>query len=66
MIQRRAVAKGAVGGGLTAIGLARRGRAAAQFQLKCGNNLPLTHPLNVRLAQAVTRIQHESGGRVAI
>ncbi|MGH7212554.1 MAG: TRAP transporter substrate-binding protein, partial [Acetobacteraceae bacterium] len=66
MIQRRAVAKGAFGGGLAAVGFARRGRAAAQFNLKCGNNLPLTHPLNVRLAQAVARIQHETNGRVAI
>jgi tripartite ATP-independent transporter DctP family solute receptor len=66
MIQRRALAAGVLGGGLAAAGLARPALAAPKYTLKCGNNLPLTHPLNVRLAEAAARIAHESGGRVAI
>ncbi|HEX4262088.1 MAG TPA: TRAP transporter substrate-binding protein [Acetobacteraceae bacterium] len=66
MIQRRALAAGVLGGGLAAAGLARPALAAPRYTLKCGNNLPLTHPLNIRLAEAVARIAHESGGRVAI
>ncbi len=39
---------------------------AAEYELKYGNNLPLTHPLNVRAQQAADRIAAESKGRVAI
>ncbi|MBE9607243.1 TRAP transporter substrate-binding protein [Acetobacteraceae bacterium H6797] len=39
---------------------------AAEFELKYGNNLPLTHPLNVRSQEAADRIERESRGRVTI
>src|SRR5438105_9554668 len=39
---------------------------AAEFSLKYGNNLPLTHPLNIRAHEAAERIAKESNGRVEI
>jgi tripartite ATP-independent transporter DctP family solute receptor len=39
---------------------------AAEFSLKYGNNLPLTHPLNIRAQQAADRIAKETNGRVEI
>jgi len=38
----------------------------AEFSLKYGNNLPVTHPLNVRAQEAVERILKETKGRVDI
>jgi tripartite ATP-independent transporter DctP family solute receptor len=39
---------------------------AAEFSYKYGNNLPVTHPLNVRAQEAADRILKESNGRVEI
>ncbi|MBA2961367.1 MULTISPECIES: TRAP transporter substrate-binding protein [Ramlibacter] len=39
---------------------------AAEFSLKYGNNLPVTHPLNVRAQEAADRIAKDSKGRVEI
>jgi tripartite ATP-independent transporter DctP family solute receptor len=39
---------------------------AAEFSLKYGNNLPLTHPLNIRAQEAADRIAKETNGRVEI
>jgi tripartite ATP-independent transporter DctP family solute receptor len=39
---------------------------AAEFSLKYGNNLPVTHPLNVRAQEAANRIKEQSKGRVEI
>jgi tripartite ATP-independent transporter DctP family solute receptor len=50
----------ALGAGLP--GFAR----AAEYSLKYGNNLPVTHPLNVRAQEAADRIAKESKGRVEI
>jgi tripartite ATP-independent transporter DctP family solute receptor len=44
----------------------RRARAAAEFPLKYANNLPLSHPLNIRAAEAAARVAKESDGRVEI
>jgi tripartite ATP-independent transporter DctP family solute receptor len=44
----------------------RSARAAAEFPLKYANNLPLSHPLNIRAAEAAVRIAKESNGRVDI
>jgi tripartite ATP-independent transporter DctP family solute receptor len=41
-------------------------RAAAEFPLKYANNLPLSHPLNIRAAEAAARVAKETGGRVEI
>ena len=39
---------------------------AAEFSFKYGNNLPLTHPLNIRAAEFAERIARESGGKIDI
>jgi tripartite ATP-independent transporter DctP family solute receptor len=39
---------------------------AAEIELKYGNNLPVTHPLNIRAAQAAERVKKETNGRVDI
>ena len=39
---------------------------AAEFSYKYGNNLPLSHPLNVRSQEAADRIAKETNGRVEI
>src|ERR1700704_1237350 len=41
-------------------------KGAAEFQLKSANNAPVTHPLNVRAAEAMERIKQETNGRVEI
>jgi TRAP-type transport system periplasmic protein len=48
-----------------AVGLPRTARAA-EFELKYANNLPLTHPLNIRAQEAADRVAQESNGRVTI
>ena len=37
----------------------------AEFTLKYGNNLPVSHPMNVRAAEMATKINAESKGRMA-
>jgi len=39
---------------------------AAEFSLKYGNNLPLSHPLNMRAQEAADRIASETKGRVEL
>lgn len=39
---------------------------AAEFTYKYANNLPLTHPMNVRAKQAADRIREETAGRVEL
>lgn len=39
---------------------------AAEFNYKYANNLPLTHPMNVRAKEAMDKIREETGGRVSI
>lgn len=39
---------------------------AAEFEYKVANNLPASHPMNIRLTEAVGRIKEESGGQVAM
>lgn len=39
---------------------------AAEFSYKYGNNLPLSHPLNIRAQEAADRIAKETNGRVEI
>ncbi|OAE99667.1 ABC transporter substrate-binding protein [Bradyrhizobium centrolobii] len=48
------------------IGAMPRAARAAEFSLKYGNNLPLTHPLNIRAQEAAERIARETNGRVEI
>jgi tripartite ATP-independent transporter DctP family solute receptor len=39
---------------------------AADIELKYGNNLPLSHPLNVRAQEAADRVKAQTNGRVEI
>jgi tripartite ATP-independent transporter DctP family solute receptor len=39
---------------------------AAEFTYKVANNLPTSHPMNIRLNEAVQRINEESGGQIAL
>ncbi|SEP83334.1 tripartite ATP-independent transporter solute receptor, DctP family [Faunimonas pinastri] len=39
---------------------------AAEFDLKYGHNLPVTHPLHIRAQEAADRVAKESNGRVRI
>jgi TRAP-type C4-dicarboxylate transport system substrate-binding protein len=48
------------------VGAMPRVARAAEFSLKYGNNLPLTHPLNIRAQEAAERIAKETNGRVEI
>src|SRR3954449_6867031 len=48
-----------------AVGMPSLARAA-EFSLKYGNNLPLSHPLNVRAQEAADRIASETKGRVEL
>ena len=38
-------------------------RAAPEFSLKYANNVPVTHPLNVRAKEAMDRIKAQTNGR---
>ena len=61
-ISRRAVLAGAgafAGVGVFAIKRAR----AAEFAYKYANNLPATHPMNIRAFEAAERIKADTGGQ---
>jgi tripartite ATP-independent transporter DctP family solute receptor len=45
-------------------GIHGRNAHAAEFTLKYANNLPATHPMNIRAKEAAARIASESKGRV--
>lgn len=47
------------------IGMPRVARAA-EYELKYANNLPLSHPLNIRAQQAAERVAAETKGQVEI
>lgn len=48
------------------LGVPRFARAAPQFVYKYANNLPMSHPLNVRAQEAADRIKKESDGQLQI
>jgi TRAP-type transport system periplasmic protein len=61
---RRAVLRGTVAAAAAfSVG---RARAGADFSYKFATNVPLSHPLNIRLQQAFDRIKHDSNGAVEI
>lgn len=61
-MKRRSLLLGA-GAGLLAAPFIRPGKAlAAEFSYKVANNQPLSHPSNVRLAEAAKRILEETSG----
>lgn len=46
--------------------LPRLAHAAPEFSFKFGNNLPLSHPLNVRASEVAARVAADSKGRMEI
>src|SRR6266704_4219074 len=56
----------AAGGGLASFGILTSRARAAEFTYKYANNVPVTHPMNVRSREAVDKIKEESGGRLEI
>jgi tripartite ATP-independent transporter DctP family solute receptor len=64
-LSRRQLVTIAAAAPLTALAMPRIARAA-EFAFKYGNNLPLTHPLNIRAQQFAERIAKESGGKIDI
>src|ERR687897_853178 len=64
-ISRRTLLKG-IGAAPAAVSLFSipRYAHAAEITLRYGNNLPLTHPLNIRAKEAADRIAKETNGRV--
>ena len=61
-ISRRSLIGGLASAGLGAPLVAR----AAEISLKYGNNLPMTHPLNIRSQEFAERVAKETNGRVEI
>ena len=51
-LSRRSILKATAAGLVAAPFISLRAANAAEFDLKMANNMPLTHPTNVRLAEA--------------
>lgn len=63
----RVAAAAPLAGAVASLGFPAIVRAAGpQYTFKYGNNLPLTHPLNVRAQEAANQIKEKSGGRMEI
>jgi tripartite ATP-independent transporter DctP family solute receptor len=62
--RRTALLAGAAAGATLALPWVAR--AAPEFSLKYANNVPVTHPLNVRAKEAMDRIKAQTNGRVEI
>jgi len=56
----------ATGAALPLVAIRTRPAGAAEFAYKYANNLPASHPLNIRASEAVARIKEATGGRVEI
>ena len=65
-INRRTLLMGAAALGLAAPFIRPGAARAAEFTMKLANNQPMTHPTNVRAAEAVAKIMEDSNGRVDI
>lgn len=63
-ISRRILLAGA--GALPLVSIARRPARAAEFTYKLATNLPPTHPLSARNAEAAERIKQATNGRLEI
>lgn len=65
VFSRRSMLKGiAAIPAATAVFSVPRLAGAAEIQLRYGNNLPLSHPLNIRAREAAERIARETDGKV--
>lgn len=66
-INRRTFVSGSLtGAGISLFGISTRPANAAEFTYKFANNWAETHPINVRMREAIVRIREESSGRVEI
>jgi len=63
-ISRRSMLLGTASAALA--GAVKARAQSAEFNYKYANNLPLTHPMNVRAQEAAAKILEESGGRLSI
>lgn len=64
-ITRRNLIAGASALALPALSVGNAFAQKAEFTLKYGNNLPLSHPMNTRAAEMAAKINAESKGRIA-
>jgi tripartite ATP-independent transporter DctP family solute receptor len=64
IISRRTILQGAASAALVT-GFGARAQSA-EFTYKYANNLPVTHPMNLRAKEAADRIKQETKGRVEI
>ena len=65
LVTRRAALLAGAAAGAT-VAMPWIARAAPEFSLKYANNVPVTHPLNVRAKEAMDRIKAQTNGRVEI
>ena len=63
-LSRRAAVAGAAA--LPLVSLMSRPARAADFSYKLATNLPPTHPLNVRISEALANIKQQTGGKLEI
>ncbi|HEX2555656.1 MAG TPA: TRAP transporter substrate-binding protein [Microvirga sp.] len=63
-LSRRTILQGATSAAL--IGATGARAQSAEFTYKYANNLPVTHPMNIRAKEAADRIKQETNGRVEI
>lgn len=61
--RRKLMLAAAIGGATMAATPARRALAAPEFRYKYANNLPATHPMNVRAREAAAAIAKDTDGR---
>jgi tripartite ATP-independent transporter DctP family solute receptor len=54
----------AAASGMATFGILTEKSKAAEFEFKIGNDVPDTHPMNVRLREAIARIREQTGGRL--
>lgn len=65
-VTRRTFVLGTAAGALAAPFIRVNPAMAAEYSLKLANNQPLSHPSNVRVAEAIKRIQNDTSGAVEI
>lgn len=65
-LHRRTLLAATASAALAAPALRIRPASAAEFTYKYANNLPVSHPMNIRAREAADKIKQETGGRVEI
>jgi tripartite ATP-independent transporter DctP family solute receptor len=65
-LDRRTLLAATATAALAAPALRSRPASAAEFKYKYANNLPVSHPMNIRAREAADKIKQETGGRVEI